>query len=85
MENTGAKVMLVDPQLLDTALDAAKDCDFPTARMFLFDDVPCQSMSSIRDWRSFLGTYEEARIWRWYSMSAGEAQQKTAVLNYSSG
>lgn len=85
IQNTGAKIMLVDPTLLDTALGAAKEAGFPIDHMFLFDDTERPNMHGIRDWRTILGSEKEAETWRWRSLSSEQARTKTAVLNYSSG
>jgi len=77
--------MLVEPTLLDVALQAAAKVNFPKDRIFLFSDEPCEVIHGIQDWSTFLGTSEEARDWKWRTMSNEESRTRTAVLNYSSG
>lgn len=83
IENTGAKLMLVDPSLLDIALLGAEKAGFPKDRIYLFDDEECQSRNGLTDWRTLLGSLEDAQPWR--RMSMEESKTRTAVLNYSSG
>lgn len=85
IENTGAKLILVDPGLLGNALKAADKVGFPHDRIFLFSDQPCGTQEGVQDWSSFLSTPEAARDWQWHRMSPEESRTKTAVLNYSSG
>ena len=85
IENTQAKVILVDPTLLDTALVAAERAKFPKNRMFLFDDQQCQPSKGLKDWSTFLGDPTEAGNWWWRRLNHEEASKKLAVLNYSSG
>lgn len=85
INTTGAKVLLIDPTLLDVALEGAAKANFPKDRIFLFNDDPCESVQGLKDWHSILGSEEEARNWRWRSMSSDEAVSRTAVLNFSSG
>lgn len=85
IENTGAKVLLVEPKLLDVALPASEKVKFPRDRIFLFSDEESQTVQGCRDWRSMLATAEEARDATWKALSAEEARRTTAVLNYSSG
>ena len=85
LENTGSKLVLVEPQFLDVVLKAARKSNFPQERIFLFDDRPCKERQSVKDWRSLLGSEKEAQAWRWHRMSSQESKTRTAVLNYSSG
>ena len=85
IENTAAKVLLVEPKLLDVALPASERAGFPRERVFLFSDEECQTAHGCRDWRTMLASEEEARDVKWQALSADEARRTTAVLNYSSG
>lgn len=85
INTTGAKVLLIDPTLLDVALEGASKANFPKDRIFLFSDDPCEPVKGLKDWHSILGSEEEAKSWRWRSMSSDEAINRTAVLNFSSG
>ena len=85
IENTGAKVMLVEPVLLKTALEAADKAKFPRDRIFLFSDDECAPIQGLKDWRTMLGSPEESEKWQWKSLNAEQSKNRTAVLNYSSG
>lgn len=85
LENTGAKLIFVQPQFLDTVLKVAEKNGFPSDRIFLFHDAPCEETQTIKDWRSMLGSVEEAQKWSWPKMSPRDSENTMAVLNYSSG
>lgn len=85
IEDTGAKVMLVDPLLLKTALEAADKARFPRNRIFLFSDDECSPTQGLKDWRTMIGSLEESEKWQWKSFNAEQSKNRTAVLNYSSG
>lgn len=85
IENTGAKLILVEPMFLDTVLKATQRTGFPRERIYLFSDKPCNPTKGIEDWRSMLGSDREAEKWQWHRMNAIESKTTTAVLNYSSG
>lgn len=85
LENTGAQLALVEPQFLDIVLQAAQKNKFPKERIFLFSDKPCETLKGVKDWRSILGSEQEAQNWQWHRMSPHESKTRTAVLNYSSG
>ncbi|GAB7347017.1 hypothetical protein MBLNU459_g3165t1 [Dothideomycetes sp. NU459] len=85
IQNTGAKLILVDPAFIDVVTQAADKIGFPHSKIFLFSDQECKTQRGIRDWRSLLGSPEEAERWRWHRMTAEESRKRVAVLNYSSG
>ncbi|KAF4556584.1 AMP-binding enzyme-like protein 17 [Elsinoe fawcettii] len=87
IENTGARLILVEPPYLSTVLTAAKKSNFPRDRIYLFSDSPCKSAEGIRDWSSFLPSPSSSAVksWSWHRMTADESRKRTAVLNYSSG
>ncbi|KAI9726036.1 MAG: hypothetical protein M1828_002044 [Chrysothrix sp. TS-e1954] len=85
IENTGAKVLLVDPILLDAALRAADQAKFPRSRIFLFSDTECRRTQGLSDWRTILAHSDEASGAQWRRLSPEEHRSKIAVLNYSSG
>jgi len=85
LDNSGSKMILVEPKYLDVVLKAAQKNNFPRERIYLFDDRPCQEQQGVEDWRSLLGSEQEAQNWRWHRMSSHESKTRTAVLNYSSG
>jgi len=85
IQNTGAKLILVEPNSLDVVLKAAEKAGFPRERILLFSDEECGSQQDIRDWRSMFGSAQEAEDWQWHRMTPEESKSRIAVLNYSSG
>ena len=85
LANTGTKTVFVEPQFLDVVLQAAEKNGVGKERIFLFGDRELQSVQGVRDWRTILGSEEEASRYQWRRMSAQESKTTTAVLNYSSG
>ncbi|KAK6439338.1 hypothetical protein LTR95_004463 [Oleoguttula sp. CCFEE 5521] len=85
LENTGARLVFVEPKFLDIVLQAAEKANFPKDRIYLFDDKPLQAQDGVRDWRSMLSSEQDSRGWQWRRMNAKESKTRTAALNYSSG
>lgn len=85
MRNTGARVVLVYPDLLDTARNAARQAGLSDDEVYLFSDTEHKYISEIKDWRSMLGSPEEAASYKWPVLNGSEAKKKTATINYSSG
>ncbi|OQO15166.1 hypothetical protein B0A48_00548 [Cryoendolithus antarcticus] len=85
LENTGARLVFVEPKFLDIVLQAADKAKFPRDRIYLFDDKPLQAQNGVKDWRSMLGSEQESKGWQWRRMSAKDSKTRTAALNYSSG
>lgn len=85
LANTGAKTVFVEPQFLDVVLQAAEKNGLSKDRIFLFSDRECNTSRGVRDWRTILGSEEEASRHQWRRMTAQESKTTTAVLNYSSG
>nr|POE87277.1 acyl-coa ligase azaf [Quercus suber] len=85
LENTGSRLVLVEPQFLETVLHAAEKNEFSKERIYQFSDKTCATRKGVRDWRSMLGSEQEAQAWRWRRMSPHESKTRIAVLNYSSG
>lgn len=85
LENTGAKMILVEPQFLDVVLEAAAKVKFPKERIYLFEDKPSQAQRCVQGWTNMLGSQEESQHWQWHRMSPEESKTRIAVLNYSSG
>ncbi|KAB8360696.1 hypothetical protein FH972_024433 [Carpinus fangiana] len=85
IENTGAKAILVDPTLLDTALKATERTSFPREKLFLFNDEACPTTQGVLDWRTMLASDEEARHHRRHIQTPEESRTRVACLNYSSG
>ncbi|KAI1925363.1 hypothetical protein LOZ65_002900 [Ophidiomyces ophidiicola] len=85
MSNTEARVVLVHPSLIDTALTAAKRAGIPADRLFQFSETEVSARDGVRDWRDLLADPEEARNYQWPELSPTEAVETIATINYSSG
>ncbi|KAF2013894.1 acetyl-CoA synthetase-like protein [Aaosphaeria arxii CBS 175.79] len=85
VSNTQAQYILAHPSLAKTAVQAARKAGLPDGRVFLFSDVPNTSIEGCRDWREFLPTPSEADAYNFPHLSAKEATETTATVNYSSG
>ena len=72
---------------IDIALKAAAGASLPQSHVFVFGD-PSENLQDLRvsPWTSFWASSEDAESWNWERISTfEEANQTTAVLNYSSG
>ena len=85
MEQTQAKVLLVHPSAMSNAVAASKILGFPKNRVLLFSDIDCGEVGGIEDWRSVIGTAEEADPWRWAQLTYEKSKARIAAINYSSG
>lgn len=85
LENTEAKMILVEPQFLDVVLKAASKAKFPLERIYLFSDKSPQPVQGVKSWLSMLGSEAAGQNWRWHRMSPEESKTRIAVLNFSSG
>lgn len=84
LEDTRAKAILAHPSLARRAVAAATRVGIPKGRIFQFWDHPCEPCDGIPDWRSMIGTEEEAQNWKWDEM-ADASTSVVATINYSSG
>ncbi|QDS70190.1 hypothetical protein FKW77_006485 [Venturia effusa] len=85
LRNTGAKVVLVHPTLLDVALQAAKTCGMSTDGIYQFSNRPNAVLHGVQDWRALLCSSEEAELHDWKPMTEQESATTVATINYSSG
>lgn len=85
MKDTGARVALVHPSLLETARKGAKKAGLPESCLYLFSDKEHKSTDGIKDWRSMLGTPSEASSYTWPHLEGEAAKSQVATVNYSSG
>ncbi|KAH6665013.1 4-coumarate-CoA ligase [Halenospora varia] len=83
LQNTGAKVMLVHPSLLRTAIAAALKVGFPQEMIFQLSGDYNPPIWGIKDWRSLIR--EGSDLWRWQQLTGQEAMSRIATINYSSG
>ena len=85
IKNTEAKVILVHPTLVETALTAAEKAGFLVNHLFQFSDTPCPTQRGVQDWECMLGSDAEADAYRWPELRGDESGQAVATINYSSG
>ena len=91
LKDSGAKFLIAGEANLDTALEAAKELDFPSQRLFVFDDGiatfedRAKGAKGLKPWTSLLATPDEGGEFEWEEFTTKEQADQTAVLNYSSG
>lgn len=85
IKNTTTKLILVHPKHVKTAVAAAKEAGLPRNCIFQFSDFPNPPQEGIPDWRSFIGSEDEAKAYRWPEFSPSGAKATVATINYSSG
>ncbi|RFU35301.1 hypothetical protein B7463_g1048, partial [Scytalidium lignicola] len=85
LQKTRAKFFFVQPNLIKTALEAAKQVGLPKSSIFLFSEKPVQSIDGVHDFRSMLASEEEARDWSWKYLSPEEIRTQIASVNFSTG
>ena len=85
MQNTEARVVLVHPSVLDTARSAAKIAGLPEDRLYIFADIEHKPVDGIKDWRSMLGSKEEASSYDWPRLTGSDSKKQVATVNFSSG
>ena len=76
---------MVHPSLLDTARKASKAAGLAEDRIFLFADAEHEPIDCIQDWRSMLGSPDDASKYDWPRLSSAESKKQVATVNYSSG
>jgi 4-coumarate--CoA ligase len=85
IKNTGTTCILVHPDHVETAVEAARRAGLDKSKIFLFSDKPCQTKLGIRDWREDMaGSQSEGEAWQWDHM-AETSTTDIATINYSSG
>lgn len=85
IKNTGTSCILVHPDHVETAVEAARRAGLDQNKIFQFSDKPCQTKMGIRDWREAMaGSQSEAESWQWDSMTE-TSTTNIATINYSSG
>ncbi|OJD10979.1 hypothetical protein ACJ73_09643 [Blastomyces percursus] len=86
MKNTEAKIILVHPSLVDSALAAAKQADISPDRLFQFSENVNSNKNGVRDWNNgLLATMQESHSYQWPELTGDEAAKTVATINYSSG
>lgn len=86
MKNLGAKVLLVEPAFVETALEAAAQANLPRSHIFQFSDAeaPVPARFGVVDWRGMLGTPAQGDAYQWPRLTAQESKETVATINFSS-
>lgn len=86
MSNLSAKVILVEPDFLETALEAASQAGVPRSHIFQLAGRPVPTRSGIPDWRAgLLGSEAEGDGYRWPGLTPEASRTTVATVNFSSG
>jgi len=82
IKTSKAKLLIVEPDLLQGVLEAAKETGIPQSRVFVFENQPGNKVpSGLQSWRSLL-SHGEAD---WLRLSGAESKTTTAARLFSSG
>lgn len=89
LRDSGTSLVLAGPEAAEKALAAAEKIGVQKSKVFSFCDVeeahqpqPC----GLKPWTAFWASPVEIEGWSWKKITTKqEAQEKTAVINYSSG
>lgn len=91
LRDSDAKLVLAGAGQLATALKAATTCGLDSKKVFLLVDPAAKvpkllAAEQAATWMEIWAPYEDARQWTWKTITTKrEAQETTAVINYSSG
>lgn len=87
LRDSNARVLLTHPAGAAVAARVAERCGLPADRVYLFvDPRDRETYVAARAWTDFWSRPEEVAEWTWRPItSVAEAQDTTAILNYSSG
>ncbi|CBF88756.1 uncharacterized protein ANIA_00801 [Aspergillus nidulans FGSC A4] len=89
LRNSDAKLILAGSTQVPVALDAASRVGLPRDRVYLFcdpEDISNDSSLPVQPWTRIWRPADEVRSWSWKRIQTlKEAQETTAIINYSSG
>ncbi|KAL2809217.1 hypothetical protein BJX63DRAFT_445405 [Aspergillus granulosus] len=89
LRDSEAKLVLAGPDQIAVALDAASRVGLQSDQVYLFcdpEDVNQSTPRAPRPWTDIWRPAAEAQSWRWRKIETlEEAQETTAIINYSSG
>ncbi|KAH7166466.1 AMP-binding enzyme [Dactylonectria macrodidyma] len=87
LRDSGASFLIVAPQLVKTAVEAAKLAGLPANKVFLFDDAGQADADTtrhgVRKWEDLIAGDAEATAFDW--VEPKDPRSTTCCLNYSSG
>lgn len=84
IRDSSARILLVHPGFVETARTALQNTGLSEDCLFLFSDEEIKPTGGVKDWRSLLGSEEEAERYKWTRLGS-ESKQKIATINFSSG
>ena len=87
LQNTEARFLVCSLASLQVGLDAAAQVGLPLDRVFYFDNTTVSSglQKGCRHWSTLLASEEEGRKFEWDPCTGPGDNERTIVLNYSSG
>ncbi|KAJ0130923.1 Uncharacterized protein HZ326_25983 [Fusarium oxysporum f. sp. albedinis] len=85
MEAVEPALVLVHPDLLETALAAATKAKIPQDRLFQFSDIECSPSRGVQDWRTMCASAVGSEAWDWDPLTGDTATSTIAAINFSSG
>lgn len=81
IRNTGTRLILSHPSLIETAIEAARKAGLGKRSIFQFSDHPCRPVQGIQDWRDVaIETTANS-----YDQLGSDSRRTLATINYSSG
>lgn len=81
IRNTGTRLILAHPSLLDKAIDAGRQAGLGPSSIVQFSDIALEPLRGIQDWRFMT----EGLDHRQYDPMGAESKTILATVNYSSG
>jgi 4-coumarate--CoA ligase len=95
LRDSGASFILAGPEAAQKALDAARKVGLPKSKVFSFcavevdvdvDEAQRPQPCGLKPWTTFWASTSQVQSWNWKRIvTKKEAQETTAVINYSSG
>ncbi|KAJ5188287.1 hypothetical protein N7491_004611 [Penicillium cf. griseofulvum] len=89
LQDSDATYLLCASSSLETGLEAAKQANLPTTRIFAFDNSIYDGIPNPQKgcacWGDLLGSEEEGRAFIWDELNTPTLSSRTLALNYSSG
>jgi len=90
LRDSGASLILAGPEAAQKALDTARKVGLPESKVFSFCDVEDEAQKpqpcGLKPWTTFWASTSQVQSWNWKKIvTKKEAEETTAVINYSSG
>ncbi|CAI7578608.1 unnamed protein product [Penicillium discolor] len=89
LHDSGATYLLCARSSLETGLEAAKQANLPTTRIFTYDSSIYDGVTAPQNgcayWSDLVASEEEGRAFVWDELNTPALSSRTLALNYSSG